>query len=147
MNDRTDLLALLLLHPVVSPLVAAATSAANVPDPRLNRRHCSTFYEHAGITSPTTIEGIEFAGVMEHGGGPSAPHVGVFDTPLYDDANIAEATLVGRLMGSFWPHVSESDVGDEAAAQQALHTGLWNFNFFESGSWIAASLGFSPNNR
>ena len=143
MKDRTDLLALLLL---IFPLVVA-TTAAKVPDPRLNRRHCSTVYEHAGISSPTIIEGIEFAGVVEHGGGSSvAPHVGVFDTPLYDDANIAEASLVGRVMGSFWPHVAEADLGDEAAAQQALHSGLWNFHFFESGGWISASLGFGPNN-
>ena len=109
MKDRTDLLALLLL---VSPPVLA-TTAAKVPDPRLNRRHCSTVYEHAGISSPTIIEGIEFAGVVEHGGGSSvAPHVGVFDTPLYDGANIAEASLVGRVMGSFWPHVAEADLGD-----------------------------------
>lgn len=141
MKDRTGLLDLLLL---IFPLLAAI-SAANVPDPRLNRRHCSTFYEHAN-TPQTTIDGIEFAGVVEHGGGSSAPHVGVFDTPLYDDANIAEATLVGRLMGSFWPHVAESDVEDEAAALQALHSGLWNFHFFESGGWISASLGFGPNN-
>ena len=125
------------------PLV---TATKVLRDPRLGRRHCSIFYEHAG-TSPTTIDGIEYAGVVEYGvGSSSAAHVGVFDTPIYDDVNIDDATPIGRIMGSFWPHVSESDVGDEAAAQQALHTGFWNFNFFESGDWISASLGFGPNN-
>lgn len=116
MKDRTDLLGLL---PLIFPLVVA-TTAANAPDSRLNRRHCST-YEHA-ISSLTTIEGIEFAGVVEHGGS-SAPHVGVFDTPLYNDANIAEATLVGRLMGSFWPHVAETEVGDEASKLYTVDCG------------------------
>ena len=101
------------------------------------------------MTTPTTIQGIDFAGVVEHGS--PVPHVGVFDTPLYDDANIAAARLIGRLMGSYWPHVAEADVDDEVAAHQALNTGLWNFNFFpgedvEAGSWITASLGFGPNN-
>ena len=138
MKHRTHLLLAL-------PLV----TATNMRDPRLGRRHCSIFYEHAGISSPTTIDGIEYAGVVEYGGGSSssaAAHVGVFDTPIYEDANIDNATPIGRIMGSFWPHVSESDVGDEAAAQRALHTGLWNFNFFESEAWISASLGFGPNN-
>ena len=123
----TNLLAYLLLL-----LPPAATTAAGgntiTPEPRLNRRHCSTFYEHAGMTTPTTIQGIDFAGVVEHGS--PVPHVGVFDTPLYDDANIAAARLIGRLMGSYWPHVAEADVDDEVAAHQALNTGLWNFNFF-----------------
>ena len=141
----TDLIALLLLllHLLlVVPPTAKADATTNVPGPRLNRRHCYTFYEHAGMTSSTTIEGIVFAGVVEHGS--SAPHVGVFDTPLYDGANIPEAQLIGRLMGSFWPHVAEANVEDNVAAQQALHSGLWNFNF--EGGWISASLGFGPNN-
>ena len=101
------------------------------------------------MTNPTTIQGIDFAGVVEHGS--PVPHVGVFDTPLYDDANIAAARLIGRLMGSYWPHVAEADVDDEVAAHQAINTGLWNFNFFpggevEAGGWITASLGFGPNN-
>ena len=130
---------LLLLPPAAT--TAAGGSNTITPEPRLNRRHCSTFYEHAGITA-TTIQGIDFAGVVEHGS--PVPHVGVFDTPLYDDANIADARLIGRLMGSYWSHVAEDDM------RQAINTGLWNFNIpggeVEAGGWITASLGFGPNN-
>ena len=79
-----------------------------------------------------------FSGSVEYEGGA----IGVFDTPFFDQPDVANANVSGRVMGYYVPNKGGSVVGN------------WNFAFFdhdhdplgdvptEHEDWIAASLGF-----
>ena len=79
-----------------------------------------------------------FSGSVEYEGGA----LGVFDTPFFNDPDVRNADVAGRVMGYYVPN------GGGAVA------GNWNFAFFDHGreslagekveheDWIAASLGF-----
>ena len=79
-----------------------------------------------------------FSGSVEYDGGA----IGVFDTPFFDEPDVANANVSGRVMGYYVPNKAGSVAGK------------WNFAFFDNDhdplgdvpteheDWIAASLGF-----
>ena len=80
--------------------------------------------------------GYKFSGSVEYENGA----LGVFDTPFFDEPNVTNANVAGRVMGYYVPNSGGAVAGN------------WNFAFFdhtgheslavEHQDWIAASLGF-----
>jgi len=83
----------------------------------------------------------KFSGSVQYEDGA----LGVFDTPFFDQPDVANANVSGRVMGYYVPNGGGSV------------TGNWNFAFFDHDhdtlddtlteyheDWIAASLGFYP---